>query len=112
MVHDVKTKTSTYIECLKDPVKRAKPTKGKSKEAPAAPAIDFSKKVTHTAWHPTLDVVAVAGLSKLYFYEAKHGQAKVQGGATGPVHGAMHTGEVRDKSKAGVRKMWPSSAVG
>ncbi len=31
--------------------------------------MDFGKKALHVAWHPKNDVVAVAGLNKLYLYQ-------------------------------------------
>jgi len=30
--------------------------------------ISFDKKILHLAWQPTRDVLAVAGLNRLYFY--------------------------------------------
>jgi serine/threonine-protein phosphatase 2A regulatory subunit B len=32
--------------------------------------IDFSKKVLHFSWHPSEDIVAVAGVNSLYVYHA------------------------------------------
>jgi serine/threonine-protein phosphatase 2A regulatory subunit B len=32
--------------------------------------INFGRKTIHTAWHPSLDCVAVAGVNKLYIYQA------------------------------------------
>jgi hypothetical protein len=28
----------------------------------------FDKKIMHLAWHPERDVLAIAGLNRLYFY--------------------------------------------
>lgn len=36
--------------------------------AGAGEPIAFDKKIMHLAWHPTMDVLAIAGLNRLYFY--------------------------------------------
>ncbi|KAG5178658.1 protein phosphatase PP2A regulatory subunit B [Tribonema minus] len=38
---------------------------------PAASAIDFDRKILHMSWHPRDDIIAVAGLNKLYIYTAQ-----------------------------------------
>jgi hypothetical protein len=32
--------------------------------------MDFGKKALHVAWHPRANAIAVAGLNKLYIYQA------------------------------------------
>eukprot|EP00461_Guttulinopsis_vulgaris_P004140 UN04141 len=32
--------------------------------------INFNRKALHVAWHPSLDCIAVAGVNKLYIYQA------------------------------------------
>jgi hypothetical protein len=39
--------------------------------APPAGPIDFDKKILHMSWHPRDDIIAVAGLNKLYIYTAQ-----------------------------------------
>jgi hypothetical protein len=38
-------------------------------DVPNVNQMDFGKKALHVAWHPKTDVVAVAGLNKLYLYQ-------------------------------------------
>ena len=49
--------------------------RGGGAEAYNVQQMDFGKKALHVSWHPRLNAVAVAGLNKLYIYQA------VQGGA-------------------------------
>jgi len=79
VLHNTKTKESITIEALKDPPKRPKAAKlrntKKEKEKPKTDApnvnlMDFGKKALHVAWHPRMNAVAVAGLNKLYIYQA------------------------------------------
>ena len=44
-----------------------------SSPAPAHQSVDFGRRVLHLAWHPQRDVVAVAGLDKLYLYSVMNG---------------------------------------
>ncbi len=39
-------------------------------ETPNIAFMDFSRRALHVAWHPQLDVLAVAGVNKLYMYQA------------------------------------------
>jgi len=43
---------------------------------PNVNTMDFAKKTLHVAWHPRQNVVAVAGLNKLYIYQAKPSKDK------------------------------------
>lgn len=40
---------------------------GRSADGAGEP-IAFDKKIMHLSWHPTRDVIAIAGLNRLYFY--------------------------------------------
>jgi serine/threonine-protein phosphatase 2A regulatory subunit B len=71
--------TSLTIEALKDPPKKKpnkaaklnkKPKKEKKPEAPNVNLMDFGKKALHVAYHPSAPCIAVAGLNKLYIYQA------------------------------------------
>ena len=67
---------------------------GKNGTAPLSPApahhsVDFGRRVLHLAWHPQRDVVAVAGLDKLYLYSVSNG---VAGYAASPERGAAGGG--------------------
>ena len=33
--------------------------------------VDYGKKILHMSWHPTDDIIAVAGNDKLYIYTAQ-----------------------------------------
>ena len=74
----------TYIEAAKEVPRNqrrnnsikglAKGARALKKKAAPPPvnvdALDFSKKVLHLSWHPTDNVIAVAGLNNLYIYSA------------------------------------------
>jgi serine/threonine-protein phosphatase 2A regulatory subunit B len=77
------SKSSLTVEALKDPPKK-KPTKAasgglkgfrkkkdKKPETPNVNLMDFGKKALHCSWHPQTNCVAVAGLNKLYIYQAQ-----------------------------------------
>jgi len=66
--HDLRSKESVTIEAQQDPPPRLKA--GEAAPEPNVQSMDFGKKALHVAWHPELDVVAVAGLNKLYIYES------------------------------------------
>jgi len=78
VLYNLKSKESVTIEALKDPPKKAKSSKLRTsknqekpkEEAPNVNLMDFGKKALHVAWHPRLNAVAVAGLNKLYIYQA------------------------------------------
>ena len=61
--------------------------------APPVSTVDFSRRVLHLAWHPHRDVVAVAGLDKLYLYSVADSAAgggwgglrSPRGGASSPL---------------------------
>jgi len=78
VLYNLKNKESVTIEALKDPPKKAKGSKLRTsknqekpkEETPNVNLMDFGKKALHVAWHPRLNAVAVAGLNKLYIYQA------------------------------------------
>lgn len=41
---------------------------GKRADGGGETAVQTDKKILHLAWHPERDVVAIAGLNRLYFY--------------------------------------------
>ena len=55
--------------------------------APAHQSVDFGRRVLHLAWHPHRDVVAVAGLDKLYLYSVANSMATPGGHA--PTGGSL-----------------------
>lgn len=65
MIHNMQTDTSQTIEATKN-----SPRPGKVAQPPNVNLMDFGKKALHVAWHPSSDVIAVAGLNKLYIYES------------------------------------------
>mmetsp|Transcript_39838 Transcript_39838/g.78313 ORF Transcript_39838/g.78313 Transcript_39838/m.78313 type:complete len:458 (+) Transcript_39838:56-1429(+) len=87
VIHDTETNDSLAIEALKDPPPRnvnsassaaslssnTSTSSNQTQSTPDNPNVnfmDFGKKALHVDWHPSADVVAVAGLNKLYVYEA------------------------------------------
>jgi len=67
VMHDTTKQQSVTIEALKNP---PPVINGIPQEPPDVNLMDFSKRALHVDWHPTGNVVAVAGLNKLYIYEA------------------------------------------
>lgn len=67
MIHDVSREESVTVEAMQDSPK-PRPA-GKPEPSPNVQMIDFEKKALHTAWHPQMDAVAVAGVNKLYIYQ-------------------------------------------
>jgi serine/threonine-protein phosphatase 2A regulatory subunit B len=74
-VHDREGRGASHTEVSRNVAKRRMPMskgiKGAFRRAPAdsvGEAIAFDKKILHLAWHPERDVVAIAGLNRLYFY--------------------------------------------
>ncbi|CAM9354214.1 unnamed protein product [Chrysoparadoxa australica] len=61
------------LEVSKDPSKRGKKSKRKGAAGGPAPhtPLDYEKKILHLSWHPQDDIIAVAGLNKLYIYTAQ-----------------------------------------
>ena len=43
----------------------------RKKEEINVDCLDFSKKILHTAWHPTENVIAVAATNNLYLFQDK-----------------------------------------
>jgi serine/threonine-protein phosphatase 2A regulatory subunit B len=78
-VYDRSGKSDTCIELSKNASESVSPSRTPSRGA-APPksmkvprkrehdGLDFEKVVLHLDWHPTRDMVAVAGLNKLYLY--------------------------------------------
>jgi len=75
VIHSMDPASTTTIEASKDPPKR-KPGKFRKKkdknDSPNVNLMDFGKKALHVAWHPQLNTIAVAGLNKLYIYQAQN----------------------------------------
>ncbi len=53
----------------KDKTTRNKPSKSDSTPVDFT-QINFAKKTLHVSYHPNVDIMAVAGLNKIYFYES------------------------------------------
>jgi serine/threonine-protein phosphatase 2A regulatory subunit B len=81
IVHHLPSASSVTIEAMKDPPKRkggkgVKEKKytgksGKDEELSPSPNVnlmDFGKKALHVGYHPSANVLAIAGLNKLYIY--------------------------------------------
>lgn len=74
-------RSSVVVEAEHDAPKRKKKKKKSSKkdkdkdEPVDISNIDFTKRVLHVAWHPQQNAVAVAGLNKLYIYQATRSKA-------------------------------------
>ncbi len=76
VLHHVPSGSSITIEALKDPPKRqpkkplppgAKGKDAKSETSPDTPNVnlmDFGKKALHVSYHPSQNVIAIAGLNK------------------------------------------------
>lgn len=80
VVHNTLTNTSVRIEALKNSRRRGRQNKAKNarpnnsqrgqQDVPNVNLMDFGKKTLHVAWHPHRNTVAIAGLNKLYIYDA------------------------------------------
>jgi len=100
VIHHVPSNSSITIEALKDPPRRKKkvsPISGRSSppvgigmtskkddnasnspnntnettpDTPNVNLMDFGKKALHVSYHPSQHVIAIAGLNKLYIYQA------------------------------------------
>jgi serine/threonine-protein phosphatase 2A regulatory subunit B len=76
ILHNVESKDTLTIEALQDPPARKSKVTAKLRSKAKKPRrsdvnvqlIDFGKKALHVAWHPKAELVAVAGLNKLYLY--------------------------------------------
>jgi serine/threonine-protein phosphatase 2A regulatory subunit B len=69
MLHNMANGASANIKCMEDSPKQMDPMLG-TPDPPDVNFMDFGKKVQHLSWHPRLDVVGIAGLNKLYIYQA------------------------------------------
>jgi serine/threonine-protein phosphatase 2A regulatory subunit B len=104
VIHHVPSASNITVEALKDPPKRKpkeapkvvpklqlKKKDGPAETAAAAAAaaaalnettpdtpnvnlMDFGKKALHVSYHPSQHVIAIAGLNKLYIYQAINAQ--------------------------------------
>ena len=85
VIYSQLSQSSVMIEALKDAPKlkysprqsisnRLRHMKKKDKmlmaQQPNVQAMDFAKKALHVAWHPKANCIAIAGLNKLYIYQA------------------------------------------
>ncbi|CAM9442025.1 unnamed protein product [Phaeothamnion confervicola] len=76
LVYDRAGRMRQALEVSKDPPRRGGAAGGSISggivgAVVAGPSgVDFEKKVLHMSWHPRDDIVAVAGLNKLYIYAA------------------------------------------
>ena len=43
----------------------------RKKDEISVDCLDFNKKILHTAWHPTENVIAVAATNNLYLFQSK-----------------------------------------
>lgn len=63
VIHNTNTGQTVQMEAQKDPLGRGE------KFAPDVSQMDFAKKALYVSYHPSMDVVAVAGLNKVYIYQ-------------------------------------------
>ena len=75
IIHHVPTNSNITLEALKDPPRRRGagspvPANETSAEVPNVNLMDFGKKALHVSYHPSQNVIAIAGLNKLYIYQA------------------------------------------
>lgn len=74
VINDGESSVTIEAELDAPKKKKKKPKKGKreknEEETTDIGNLDFQKKVLHVAWHPTRNAVAIAGMNKLYIYEA------------------------------------------
>jgi serine/threonine-protein phosphatase 2A regulatory subunit B len=94
VIHHVPSNSNITVEALKDPPKRkpkqlpaggpkltpkkkdgdVTPTNETTPETPNVNLMDFGKKALHVSYHPSQHVIAIAGLNKLYIYQAINAQ--------------------------------------
>ena len=78
LVHNTRTDNNVTLEAAKQRV-----------TAPNVTEMDFGKKALHVSWHPRDNTLAVAGLNKLYIYQAvPTGTAGAEGAGTGAANTA------------------------
>ena len=89
IIHDIHTNETIRIEALKDgprrqhmsgsgafnqfkqrPPHKSKHTAINQTDIPNVNLMDFGKKALHVSWHPQNNTLAIAGLNKLYIYQA------------------------------------------
>jgi serine/threonine-protein phosphatase 2A regulatory subunit B len=78
ILHNVESKDTMTIEaCQEPPTRKSKaPSKPRGKQKKTRKnevnvnQVDFGKKALHVAWHPQSEMIAVAGLNKLYLYSS------------------------------------------
>lgn len=51
--------------------KRLQAPTDSSEEEVGADALDFNKKILHTAWHPKENIIALAATNRLYIFQDK-----------------------------------------
>lgn len=74
IIHDMKQHDTITIEALKDHVRPerktpiGRPAPRSTALNPDISSLDFGKKAMHCSWHPSEDIIAIAGLNKLYIY--------------------------------------------
>lgn len=66
-VYDAYGATDVCIEASKTPSRRSRSALQRRRKSDAG-ALDFNKKALHVSWHPTDNIVAIAGLNNLYLY--------------------------------------------
>lgn len=91
VIHHVPSASNITVEALKDPPKRKvkvgapaqqkllgpggvkkndPPANETTPDTPNVNLMDFGKKALHVSYHPSQHVIAIAGLNKLYIYQA------------------------------------------
>ena len=96
VIHHVPSASNITVEALKDPPKRRVmpnanklqpkltpkkkdgekeiPSNETTPDTPNVNLMDFGKKALHVSYHPSQHVIAIAGLNKLYIYQAINAQ--------------------------------------
>lgn len=71
---DLLGKMQPRLTPKKDPLQAATSTNETTPETPNVNLMDFGKKALHVSYHPSQHVIAIAGLNKLYIYQAINAQ--------------------------------------
>jgi serine/threonine-protein phosphatase 2A regulatory subunit B len=81
IVHNVRTGATETLEAGARNLKKKEgggvSAAGSAPEHPNIALMDFSRRAQYVAWHPQLDVLAVAGVNKLYIYQAHEADARL-----------------------------------
>jgi len=72
-LRDVTFEASRHVSKPKQPLKPRRVSHGnkRKKDEVSVDMLDFSRKVLHSAWHPTDNVFALAATNSLYIFHSK-----------------------------------------